>query len=68
MSLTSNKHAIAQRKYRERLRSEGGVRLDIYIPNDLWQRLKPHLKQYHQGRYPGKAVVELLKDIRFVDE
>jgi hypothetical protein len=66
--MKKNKHAAAQRRYRERLRSEGDIRLDIYIPDDLWQRLRPHLKQYHQGRYPGKAVVSLLNDIRFVDE
>ncbi|WP_027159152.1 hypothetical protein [Methylobacter luteus] len=60
--------AETQRRYRENLRSEGAVRLDIYIPADLWRRLEPHLRQYHQGRYPGKAIVELLKDIRFVDE
>jgi hypothetical protein len=60
--------AETQRQYRKKLIDSGAVRLDIYIPADLWRRLKPHLRQYHQGRYPGKAIVELLKDIRFVDE
>lgn len=55
-----------QRQYRNRLRENGYVRLEINIPPELFEKLKPHLQHYHNGEFTGKAIVNLLNEIEFV--
>lgn len=55
----------AQKDYRKRLKEAGYIRLEINIPPELFKRLKPHLKHYHNGAFTGKAIVNLLNQIRF---
>jgi len=54
-----------QRKYRKKLKAKGCKRLDISIPAETWEKLKPHLDKYGGDKSPGKAVVRLLGCIRF---
>jgi hypothetical protein len=56
---------LRQRKYRAKLAAEGCKRLDISIPAETWNRLKPHLSKYGVEKNPGKAVVRFLGCIRF---
>lgn len=56
---------IRQRKYRAKLEREGYKRLDLNIPAETWEKLKPHLSKYGGDTHPGKAIVGLLGSIRF---
>ncbi|MEC4747230.1 hypothetical protein [Methylomicrobium sp. Wu6] len=49
-------HAAAQNKYREAKYKQGYKRLEIYIPPELWSKLKLRLGHYQ----PGIALVKLL--------
>lgn len=55
----------AQKDYRKRLKEAGYIRLEINIPPELFKRLKPHLRYYHNKAFTGKAIVNLLNQIEF---
>lgn len=56
-------HASRQRKYRDKRRSQGYERLDIFIPPDLWRKLRPHIGHYK----PGIGLIKFLENIDFGD-
>lgn len=63
MNNEASEHTLAQRKYRAKRELAGYVRLDIYIPPDVWSKLRPVLEQYGDGNHAGQSVVELLRAI-----
>lgn len=54
-----------QRDYRKRLKKAGYIRLEINIPPDVFAKLKPYLRHYRNGAFTGKAIVNLLSEIKF---
>ena len=52
-----------QRNYRADKLKQGYKRLDIYIPPDLWAKLRLRLGHYQ----PGIALVKLLAEIELDD-
>ena len=65
---TQNKkeyHRLHQQAYRARLKEQGYQRLEINIPMDVWRKIEPRLKRVNGQFFPGKAVVQLLSEIKF---
>lgn len=60
-------HAESQRKYRQKLKDEGFMRVEIFISPELWAKMRPYLDQYkgYGGLQPGRAIVDFLSDLSY---